>query len=105
MKARTILVAVATAIAGATVMSGCAVSRGQSTVGAYVDDKAITAAVKAKFLADPQVGGLSLNVDTLNGEVMLSGFAKNVDEKMAAERLARDTRGVKGVRNQIVVRG
>ena len=46
----------------------------------------------------------SINVQTLNGEVILSGFAKNSTEKVDAERLARDTSGVKAVRNEIVVR-
>jgi osmotically-inducible protein OsmY len=35
---------------------------------------------------------------------MLSGFAKNGDERMAAESLARGVKGVKMVKNQIVVR-
>ena len=35
--------------------SGCAVTRGQETVGAYVDDTAITTAVKARFVESKAV--------------------------------------------------
>jgi len=69
--------------------SGCAVMRGQESTGAYVDDASITTSVKA---------------ETLNGTVMLSGFAKNALEKSTAERIARDTKGVKSVKNEIAIR-
>ena len=86
------------------VTSGCAVWRGQETAGAYVDDKAITAAVKAKLIEDKSTGGLSINVDTLNGTVALSGFAKSQNEKDQAGRIAAGTKGVREVRNNLVVR-
>lgn len=84
--------------------SGCAVSRGQQTVGAYVDDTAITASVKTRMLEDERVAGTSITVETLNGTVMLSGFAKTQAEKAAAESIARKVDGVKGVKNEITVR-
>jgi len=84
--------------------SGCAVTRGQETVGAYVDDTAITTAVKAHFLENKQVDGTSIRVETLNGTVMLSGFAKNSLEKSTAESIASNTNGVKLVKNEIAVR-
>ena len=34
----------------------------------------------------------------------LSGFAKNSDEKIMAEKLARETSGVVAVRNDIAIR-
>ena len=86
------------------VTSGCAVMRGQESVGAYVDDKTITTAVKAKLIEDKTTGGLSINVDTLNGEVALSGFAKSQAEKDQAGRIAAATKGVRAVRNNLVVR-
>ena len=56
--------------------SGCAVSRGQETVGAYIDDAAITSTVKARLFEDKDVAGSSISVETLKGTVLLSGFAK-----------------------------
>ncbi|MEY3486306.1 MAG: hypothetical protein RL075_311 [Pseudomonadota bacterium] len=84
--------------------TGCAVVRGQETVGAYVDDTAITTAVKAKFVDDKIVSAGSISVETLNGVVQLSGFANSTAEKMQAEQIARRSKNVRSVRNDIVVR-
>jgi hyperosmotically inducible periplasmic protein len=100
---RTTLAATAAAIALIT-MSGCAVTRGQETVGAYVDDSAITTAVKARFIENKEVDASSIGVETLNGTVMLSGFAKNSTEKATAETLTWKVKGVKQVKNEIAVR-
>jgi len=100
---RTTLAATLAAVAMLTA-NGCAVTRGQETVGAYVDDTAITTAVKAHFLENKQVDGTSIRVETLNGTVMLSGFAKNSTERSTAESIARNTNGVKAVKNEIAVR-
>lgn len=84
--------------------SGCTVMRGQSDVGTYIDDKTITAAVKAKMIEDKTVDAAVINVDTLNGTVALSGFAKSNAEKAQAEMIARNTKGVREVRNNLIVR-
>jgi osmotically-inducible protein OsmY len=84
--------------------AGCAVSRGQETVGAYVDDAGITTLVKARMAESKVVSASSISVETLNGVVMLSGFAKNSTEKSTAESIARGVNNVKSVRNEIAVR-
>jgi osmotically-inducible protein OsmY len=84
--------------------AGCAVSRGQQTTGAYIDDSAITASVKTQMLEDQRVAGTSITVETLNGTVMLSGFAKSATEKAAAESIAGRVEGVKAVKNEITIR-
>jgi osmotically-inducible protein OsmY len=83
---------------------GCAVTRGPESAGAYVDDAAITTRIKARFVENRDVGATSIKVETLNGTVMLSGFAKNATEKSTAEKIARETNGVRSVRNEILVR-
>lgn len=85
-------------------MSGCAVTRGQETVGAYVDDTAITTAVKGRYIDNKDVDASSIRVETLNGTVMLSGFAKDATERTSAETLAWKVNGVKAVKNQIAIR-
>jgi Predicted periplasmic or secreted lipoprotein len=87
-----------------TTATGCAVTRGQQTAGAYLDDSTITASVKTRMLDDARVAGTSITVETLNGTVMLSGFARSADEKAAAESIARKVDGVRDVKNQITVR-
>jgi hyperosmotically inducible periplasmic protein len=103
MQIRTPLLAAVAAIALLTA-TGCAVSRGQETVGAYVDDTGITTLVKSRFVENKQVDAAAISVETLNGVVLLSGFAKNATEKTTAESIARGVSGVKMVRNEIAIR-
>ena len=103
MQIRTPLIAAMAALVLLTT-AGCAVTRGQETVGAYVDDTTITTQVKARMLDNKQVDGTSIKVETLNGTVMLSGFAKSHLEKDTADSIARGVNGVKSVRNEISVR-
>ncbi|MES2787476.1 MAG: BON domain-containing protein [Pseudomonadota bacterium] len=93
-------------VTGVTIVSatGCAVIRGQETAGAYVDDAAITTAVKAKFVEDKSVDAGAIKVETLNGTVSLSGFAKSNQEKAQAAVIARNTKGVRQVLNNLAVR-
>jgi len=78
--------------------SACASTR--STVGQF-HDAAITAKVKTKLAADPQVNPFEIDVDTSKGVVYLSGAVDSWTERMEAESLARDTGGVVGVVNEL----
>ncbi len=71
--------------------------------GQAVDDAGITAKVKSSLLADDQVKGLSINVDTSGGAVTLTGSAQTAAEKQRAEQLATGVEGVRSVRNNITV--
>jgi hyperosmotically inducible periplasmic protein len=102
MNTRTLTIAALSGILIA--LSGCAVTRGQETVGAYVDDSVITSSVKTRMIDNPNVDAASIKVETLNGTVMLSGFAKNSVERNSAEGIARGVSGVREVRNEIAVR-
>lgn len=104
MKANARILALAIMTGAALASTGCAVMRGQTDAGTYIDDRTITTAVKAKLIEDKRTGGLSINVDTLNGAVQLSGFAKSNEEKVVAGEIARSTKGVREVRNNLVVR-
>lgn len=103
MQMRTKLASTIAVIALVTA-SGCAVQRGQETVGAYVDDAAITTSVKTRFVDNKLVDASAIKVETLNGTVMLSGFAKNSTERATAEDIAMKVKGVKSVKNEIAVR-
>ena len=106
MNQRRIWAAALSSLAVLTVAAttGCAVTRGQESAGAYVDDAAITTAVKARFIDNKEVDASSIKVETLNGTVMLSGFAKNSAERTMAETLTWKVGGVKSVKNEIAVR-
>ncbi|HEY8906942.1 MAG TPA: BON domain-containing protein [Rhodoferax sp.] len=103
MNIKLTLAAVMTAAAMLTA-TGCAVGRHQETVGAYVDDAGITTLVKARMAENGAVSATAISVETLNGVVMLSGFAKSASEKNTAEGIARGVKNVKSVRDAIVIR-
>jgi len=103
MNIRSPLAAIVAAVA-LLAASGCAVTRNQETVGAYVDDTAITTSVKARFVDNKEVDAAAIHVETLNGTVMLSGFAKSSTERDTAGRIAMAVKGVRVVKNDIAVR-
>lgn len=98
-----LILAATVAVAAVFTTTGCAVVRDQQTVGSYIDDATLTTRVKAKLAENTTVSALAIKVETLQGVVQLSGFAKSATERTMAETLARSTSGVKGVRNDIIV--
>jgi hyperosmotically inducible periplasmic protein len=71
--------------------------------GEVLTDAAITSEVKTKFLAEPGVSGLAINVDTTNGVVTLTGMVKSQAEMNKAMMVARNSKGVKRVVNHLKV--
>jgi hyperosmotically inducible periplasmic protein len=68
-------------------------------------DTTITTAVKNKLAADPTTSAVKIDVDTSNGVVTLSGKVPTAAEKSEAERIARNTQGVRQVVNNISAEG
>ena len=60
--------------------------------------------VKSKLFADPKVSSFNIDVDAIDGQVILSGVVTAPTKRQEAERIARATEGVKSVRNEILVR-
>jgi hyperosmotically inducible periplasmic protein len=76
--------------------------RSQPTV--FVKDSVITTKIKSKLAAE-HLGSLKhIKVDTdMNGVVWMSGTANNQKEVNKAVTIARNTEGVKSVKNDIKV--
>ncbi len=70
-----------------------------------VKDAAITTAVNAKIAGDPSLSVMRINVDTVNGRVLLRGTAPDTTASQRAQQLAATVEGVVGVDNQLVVSG
>jgi hyperosmotically inducible protein len=72
--------------------------------GMYVKDSAITTKVKTKLLAKEPTTLTNVQVNTdRDGMVWLSGTAPTKEASNRAETIAKETDGVKGVHNNIVV--
>lgn len=69
----------------------------------FTTDPNITAQVKAKLLADADVAGLRIDVDTNNRMVTLTGTVRTQAEKSRALQLAREVEGVTGVTDRLTV--
>jgi hyperosmotically inducible periplasmic protein len=68
---------------------------------AIVTDPAVTAAVKARLLADTAVSGLKIDVDTKDGTVTLNGTVPTREEANRALFLAHETAGARSVVNNL----
>jgi hyperosmotically inducible periplasmic protein len=68
-----------------------------------VSDSMITTKIKAEFASDKQVSAMNIKVDTDKGVVKLSGNAKSKDEADKAASIAKNTKGVVSVKNDIQV--
>jgi len=68
-----------------------------------LSDAAITTAVKSKFLAESGVPGTTIDVDTNNHVVTLTGTVKSKAESQKAMTIARETKGVRRVVNHLKI--
>ncbi len=69
----------------------------------YARDAAITARVKARLTADPEINAFQIDVDTVDAKVTLSGKVPTARARDEAEHLARTTEGVADVTNRLEV--
>lgn len=100
MKTKPFLTAILIGSAVAMTTVGCS-HLGDKSAGEIVDDATLVTKVKAKFVDDPIVKAMDIKVNAFQGVVQLSGFANSMAEVDQAGRIARNTSGVKGVRNDI----
>jgi hyperosmotically inducible protein len=72
-------------------------------IGDAAGNAALTSKVKTKFLADTTISGLSIDVDSKNGVVTLTGTVSTAGEKERALKVARETDGVKSVVDRLKI--
>ncbi|MFC7297231.1 BON domain-containing protein [Herminiimonas aquatilis] len=90
--------------APAPVVPADKMSSGDQMPGSVVDDTVITTKVKTALLADSDVKGLDVNVDTSQAVVTLSGAVNNQTQIDRAGKLATDVAGVKSVINNLTIK-
>ncbi|HEX3036958.1 MAG TPA: BON domain-containing protein [Thermodesulfobacteriota bacterium] len=69
-----------------------------------MDDSVITTKVKYGLLADPDVKSLDIGVETFKGVVQLSGFVNNAEQARKAVEIAKSVKGVRSVKNSLIVK-
>jgi hyperosmotically inducible protein len=63
----------------------------------YIKDSEITLKIKTKLIQDPELKAFSIDVDTINGVVTLTGAVENRMQKRRAVEIAASVEGVKKV--------
>ncbi len=98
-------------LAPAARQAGDALASGARQVGDTVGpavrraaaDATVSAAVKAKLIADPEVKAMKIEVSSTDGVVTLSGSVPTAAERATAERVAAATDGVQRVINALQI--
>lgn len=88
---------------GAGAEAGYVAAQEDRTVSETLTDQRITSTVKTKLLADPDISGFDINVDTDQGVVTLKGFVKSTAAADRAIYLAESVEGVKRVIPKLVI--
>lgn len=96
---KTLFIAICASLAmlcGGTVLA-------QATQADTIDDATIAATIKADLLDNRNTSAARINVDSYQGVVQLSGFARSEAEKAAATKVAEGVDGVKQVVNSLAI--
>jgi hyperosmotically inducible periplasmic protein len=80
------------------------VGDGAASAGKGLSDAAITASIKTDLLKDPDLSAMKIDVDTRAGVVTLNGLTGDEAGRARAGRMASAVKGVKEVRNFLVVK-
>ena len=94
--------AIVAVLALLTLVSGCRAVTGRSA-GQYIDDKAITATVKTKLVAEKASNLTRVGVNTVNGTVYLTGTVDTPEESARAAKVAAGVNWVRSVVNNTQV--
>jgi hyperosmotically inducible protein len=89
-------------VGGATT-GGYQVGKEERSASINAEDSAITTRIKTRYAEDSVVSVFNIGVRTYEGTVTLSGTVGSILARDRAVSLARQTDGVRGVNNQIVI--
>jgi len=87
-----------------TVFLGCSATQKHESTGEYIDDSVITTKVKSAIFDEPSLKVFQISVTTYQGVVQLSGFVDSAQIVKKAGEVAGRVEGVKGVKNDLVVK-
>lgn len=104
MKRLAAILCLVLALVAPAILIGCASTPTSESTGEYVDDAVITTKVKAQLAGDKLVSLLEIAVETYKGTVQLSGFVNTQEQKDEAEKVAREVKGVKDVKNSLIIK-
>lgn len=89
------------AVVGGGAAGGYAVGSDERSAGTMLDDATITAKIKSELIAEKNVKARNIDVDTVGGVVVLSGYVDSQQEADRAGQLAKSVPGVVRVKNEL----
>jgi len=104
MKKRNIFISYLVLIMLVATFVACASTPKQESTGEFVDDSVITTKVKTLLAADDFLKSFKISVETRKGMVELSGFVDSQKAVNKADEITRSVKGVKSVRNNLIVK-
>ena len=104
MKKRTIFIPFLLVLMLMATFVSCASTPKQESTGEFVDDSVITTKVKALLAEDDFLKSFKISVETRKGTVQLSGFVNAQQAVDKAGQIAWSVKGVKSVRNDLIVK-
>jgi len=93
----------AAAVVGGGAAGGYAVGTDERSAGTMLDDAAITTKVKTALIGDKDIKARKIDVDTVAGEVILSGYVDSQQEVDKAGSIAKSVAGVVRVKNELQI--
>src|SRR5450830_1972969 len=111
MKPHTKLFILSTTLISITMITGCNNSQESTTalrpaseISAEVKDSDVTVNVKTALLADEKIKGLSIAVETLKGDVRLTGLVDNQSQIDYIHKLVRSIKGVHSIHDELSIK-
>lgn len=86
-----------------TFIAGCSGRHNGTSTGENIDDTFISDEVKAGLFDNPEMRRFQIKVESFKGFVQLSGFVDSAQASSKATEIANSVRGVKYVKNGIVI--
>jgi len=104
MKKRNVFIGYLALLMFVAALAACASTRTHERTGEYVDDSVITTKVKSLLAEDDFLKSFQIGVETDKGRVQLSGFVNSQNAVDKAGEIARSVKGVRSVKNNLIVK-
>ena len=104
MKQRNMFIRCLVLIMFVTIFAACATKPVLESTGDFIDDSVITTKIKAQLAGDSFLKIFQISVETFKGTVQLSGFVNSQKDVERADEIARNVKGVRSVKNNLILK-
>lgn len=104
MKKRNVIIRCLILVMFVTVCAACATKPILENTGEFIDDSVITTKIKSQIAGDSLLKAFQISVETFKGTVQLSGFVNSQRDVDRADDIARNVKGVRSIRNNLIVK-